>query len=816
MIAAGAVVFWHGRSVLVARIDEQIVNEASHKGSLLEQAVAEAVALVESLAAQPLMGRILDDDEDHEIAELLAVAVEQSSAITELTCFNSYGKAIAFTNLTKLSAIEKSPIKKMPDGLRYVLSHTSGEERIIVPVVRQFDEREQIGQLIAVIDRHALLDELDVWWAGLISESGEVLVDVGQPQLQQLPAGANQYIHPDLGIIRIVQALVKMPEGADMRSWNLAIAIPLANRYHPVGILGLMIALTTLFSSVLVLGVVHHFSQKQRGLLRDLSKQYQRLEQATMEIEGQKKEAESMNAKLININADLEAAQVETMLATKVKSDFLANMSHEIRTPMTAILGFADTLREESDITLSPKQRAEAIDTIHRNGQYLLNLINDILDMSKIEADKIAVEHVACSPRVIVTEVLDLLKGRSDAKKIMLHAEYIGAIPETILSDPTRLKQILINIIGNAIKFTDDGSVRLITRYIPDATHPIMQFDILDTGLGMTKEQSENLFQPFSQADNTMTRKYGGTGLGLTISKRFAEMLGGDITIVDSQPGCGTRFRATIATGSLEGVRMVDHPTAAKPTKRIKAPSNDKPLKCRILLAEDGPDNQRLITFVLNQAGAKVTVVENGQMAVDEAMAALSKGRPFDVILMDMQMPVLDGYKATMSLREKKYQGPIIALTAHAMANDRQKCIDAGCDDYATKPIDRAKLIAMIATHNSNGETVMTSQANTSDTIISELVDEDMRELVEMFVDELPDKIAAIEQAIAAQDMTTLATVAHQLKGSAGGYGFPTITESARGIEQGAKANEDLETLNNQISTLADMCRRARASAPTG
>ncbi len=414
--------------------------------------------------------------------------------------------------------------------------------------------------------------------------------------------------------------------------------------------------------------------------------------------------ASAMNAQLMKINADLETARVNATLATKAKSDFLANMSHEIRTPMTAILGYSENLLEDG---LSELETTDAIETIRNNGEYLLTIINDILDMSKIEADKMEVEHVPCHVHSIIADVVSLMKVRADEKEIALNTEIIGSIPETIHSDPTRLKQILINIVGNAIKFTDEGGIRLITRFVPGTeetespTKPRLQFDIIDTGVGMTKEQASNLFQAFAQADNTMTRKFGGTGLGLTISKKFAEMLGGDLFIVDSQPGHGTQFRACIETGPIDGVRMIEQWMDTLPTEPIQ-PSvqlNNKPLDCRILLAEDGPDNQRLISFILKKAGAEVTVAENGQIAFDLAMAAENGGKPFDVILMDMQMPVLDGYKATMALREKNYERPIIALTAHAMAKDKEKCMNSGCDDFASKPVDRQKLIEMIREH---------------------------------------------------------------------------------------------------------------------
>ncbi len=408
-------------------------------------------------------------------------------------------------------------------------------------------------------------------------------------------------------------------------------------------------------------------------------------------LEGEKRIATKLHIAMEQV----EEAKNEAELATRSKSEFLANMSHEIRTPMTAILGFTENLL---DPDLSEEDRASAVHTIQRNGQHLLQLINNILDISKIEAGKLEVENIACSPAQIMLDVQSLMKVRADSKGIALDVEYAGGVPETIQSDPTRLKQILVNLAGNAIKFTEEGCVRLRAECIgPDSTNPAMRFEVIDTGIGMTVEQAAKLFQPFMQADASTTRQFGGTGLGLTISKRLAEKLGGDITI-RSQPKKGSTFTVVVEAGSLEGVKMLDDPAAAaaatqpKPQTRIAADA----LQCRILLAEDGPDNQRLISFVLKKAGADVTVVGNGQLAVDAALEAIAEGKPFGVILMDMQMPVLDGYKATALLREKGYTRPIVALTAHAMASDREKCLKAGCDEFQTKPIDRRRLVQAI------------------------------------------------------------------------------------------------------------------------
>jgi len=394
----------------------------------------------------------------------------------------------------------------------------------------------------------------------------------------------------------------------------------------------------------------------------------------------------------------IQDALVEAQAADCAKSEFLANMSHEIRTPMTAILGYTDLLYEGN---LDEAQTEDVVRTIKRNGDHLLAIINDILDLSKIDAGKLVVDEVVCSPLQLVAEVVELMRVRVESKGLVLLVQFEDHVPETIVTDPTRLRQILINLIGNAIKFTEEGGIRLVVRTCKTQEGlSQLRFEVIDTGIGMSSEQIARLFHAFSQADSSTTRRFGGTGLGLAISRRLAEMLGGLISVT-SAPGEGSTFFLNIAAKLPKDAEcsLPAVPRIALEDEAARAAG--APLAgCRLLLAEDFVDNQRLISHVLRKAGAEVALAENGETAIALALAARDSENPFDIILMDMQMPVLDGYEATRRLRQRGYQRPIIALTAHSMDSDRKKCLDAGCNDFTSKPIDRAKLIALVAAYS--------------------------------------------------------------------------------------------------------------------
>ncbi len=506
---------------------------------------------------------------------------------------------------------------------------------------------------------------------------------------------------------------------------------------------------------------------------------------------------------------DLRLAKTAAEQANRTKSEFLANMSHEIRTPMMAITGYADLLNDSSQGIVA---RQEAVGIIRRNASHLLTIINDILDLSKIEAGELAIERVSCSPCQVLFDVVSLMRVRAVEKGLALKTRIDGSIPEFIQADPTRLRQILINLVGNAIKFTDSGWVKITSRLIQseDGTEPLLRIDVIDSGVGMSASQLARIFRPFAQADSSTTRKYGGTGLGLTISQRLAHMLGGRIE-VDSTPDRGSTFSLYVATGPLDGVRLIE---SCNEVLAEREPSPDESIEVhlsgRILLVEDGADNRALLALYLRLAGADVIEAENGRVACEVVEAARDRQEAFDAIVIDMQMPVLDGYSAMRRLRSQGLDTPAIALTAHAMPEDRRKCIDAGCTDYLSKPVSRARLLQTLASHIGCGHAsdVASSDSGSparAESLSSTISDAAVRPYLEAFIAGLSSRAAELERGLAEADFNALADQVHQLKGSGGLFGFMALTKQAEVAEVHIQRRQSIATITREVGTLIEL-----------
>ncbi|MFQ5513164.1 MAG: ATP-binding protein [Myxococcota bacterium] len=394
----------------------------------------------------------------------------------------------------------------------------------------------------------------------------------------------------------------------------------------------------------------------------------------------------------------LEAAREAALESARLKSEFLANTSHEIRTPMTAILGFTEELIRRVPAGLEPSELIDHLGTVHRNAKHLLTIIDDILDLSRIEAGRLEIVQERCDVLALLSDVVTLLRPRAEEAGLELELILDRPLPETILSDATRIRQILINLIGNAIKFTERGWIRLSARLDEPARQ--LEIVVVDSGVGMGPEQLAMVFEAFRQGDSSTSRRFGGSGLGLAISRHLARALSGDLR-VESKPREGSRFTLRVATGALEGVRRVapseirgDEPPVVSTARELPGP-----LHGRVLLAEDGPDNRRLISMILARAGLAVDLAEDGRVACQRVAEAFQGGAPYDLILMDVQMPEMDGYEAIRELRSSGCTTPIVALTAHAMTGDRDRSLACGADDHATKPIRAASLLQLVADH---------------------------------------------------------------------------------------------------------------------
>lgn len=534
-----------------------------------------------------------------------------------------------------------------------------------------------------------------------------------------------------------------------------------------------------------------------------------------------RRSGEELERKVRERTVELVEANKRAEAASHSRAQFLANMSHEIRTPLNGIIGFADLLCKNADS--DEDERREWHETIRSSGNHLLSLINDILDLSKIDAGKMEIELIECPLIDLVNEVVTILRQRADKKGLRLYADFVAPLPARITTDPVRLKQIIMNVVGNSIKFTESGEIKITVRlYEADNDRSKLQLAISDTGIGIPQDKLESIFEQFTQADASTTRKYGGTGLGLSICKQLCEALGGSIR-VESVMNEGSTFICEIDPGPLNGIEMIvdNDAFAERNEKKADETSEQVSLPYKILVVDDSEVNRKLAGLVLKRAGATMSYAENGAEAVDAVTS-----ETFDIVLMDMQMPVMSGEEATRALRARGYDLPIIALTAHAMRGTEQHCLDQGFSGYVSKPINPELLVQTIADLISAnvGSLKKHTQASIADEakspseithsedgspICSTLPtdDADFREIVEEFIQTMEQRMVEMHRQFEANEIETLADSAHWLKGSGGMAGFDVLTKAAAKLESSAQ-NNALDQIKENLMEIDGLVRR--------
>jgi two-component system, sensor histidine kinase len=538
------------------------------------------------------------------------------------------------------------------------------------------------------------------------------------------------------------------------------------------------------------------------------------LYQQRIALEQAKDELENANRLLLESTARANEMAAQAEQANLAKSQFLANMSHEIRTPMNAIIGFSDVLAEEN-IT---KEQEVHVHVIRDSADNLLNLINDILDFSKIEAGQLTVEMIDCSLGKLLNSLESMMTAQADEKSLDFKIVTNKGLPAQLHSDFCRLRQCLINLVNNAIKFTDQGHVHVHVSLYEDGNQHLIRFDVEDTGIGIPNDRQQAIFESFTQVEVSTTRKYGGTGLGLAVTKQLTELLGGMLTLT-SEPGKGSLFSLVIPTGmDVTGLPLLDRDDALNHRADASRHSDTPLFTGKVLVAEDVEGNQMLMKVMLAKLGIDVVIAEDGNQAVEKALS-----QSFDLILMDIQMPHMNGYEATCALRQQGYKTPIVALTAHAMKGDDQKCLEVGCDGYLTKPIDRRVLKRIVAQYLSPRQEVIGKTTDSvpvqvrepgsglcsskvrsnkpDDSDINEIInwdrlidrmgdEETVREIMPTYIENLREYFDKLSHAVENGACESIASHAHALKGMGRNLSIERLAITAGQMENASREND--------------------------